>query len=286
MNLKRSYLLCIAALLTVQAATAQDKIYRRNGKVIEAKIKEVGIRNITFKRYDNQQGPDFTIGRNDVRRIVFENGSEENMSRFDDHRVISAEERKERAKEESGYGRNIISIAPIQFTNTSVTGVGLHYERQLDRRGVFHFYLPLVYSFRTEENYNYNTGKYDHNMVKMFWTYPGIKFYPAGSQHRVTYSVGPSLAIGTGQQPVSRTEFNPVTGYNETTYHNENVFRMGLVVNNGLNIQPTSNFYIGLELGLGIPYIYNTSSDNSTSSNVGLMDEPMVQFNFKLGYRF
>jgi len=280
---KKPLLLALAVMITVQAANAQDKIYKRNGDLIEAKVKEVGVRDITFKRYDNQAGPDFVIGRNEVRRIVFENGSEEMMGRNED-RHRTKEEIKEDEKANGKYGKNIIALAPIQFTNTSVTGVGLHYERQIDKRGIFSFYLPLVYSFKTEEYYNGNTNNYDHRSYSMFWAYPGIKFYPAGSKHRVTYSVGPSIAIGAGEEPVNRTEYDPVTGYYRNVNGTQSAFRMGLIVNNGLNIQPTPNFYIGLELGLGIPYIYSSSSDNTY--NMDVTNEPMVQFNFKLGYRF
>lgn len=283
--LKKSWLLCLAALMTVQAASAQDKIYKRNGDLIEAKVKEVGVRNITFKRYDNQDGPDFVINKSEVRRIVFENGSEELIGRNEDHHTFrSKEEIKEAERSSEQYGKNIISIAPIQFTNTSVTGVGLHYERQIDRRGIFSFYLPLALSFKNEEYYNGYNSNYDRLTYGMLWLYPGVKFYPAGSHHRVTYSVGPSVAIGTGREAVSRSEYDPVTGYYRNVNTTQGAFRMGLIINNGLNIQPTPRFHIGLELGLGIPYLHTTDSDHSYGT--GIDDDPVVQFNFKLGYRF
>jgi len=31
------------------------------------------------------------------------------------------------------YGKNILSIAPIQMTNESVAGIGIHYERLVDK---------------------------------------------------------------------------------------------------------------------------------------------------------
>jgi hypothetical protein len=282
---KKSYLLSLAALLAVQAVLAQDKIYKRNGDLIEAKIKEVGVRNITFKRYDNQAGPDFVISKSEVRRIVFENGSEDLIGRNEDHHSFrTREDIKEEEHTREAYGKNIISLAPIQFTNTSVTGVGLHYERQIDKRGFLSFYLPLAFSFRNEEYYDGYTSSYDHRSYQMFWMYPGVKFYPAGSLHRVTYSVGPSVAIGMGREPVSRSEYDPVTGYYRNINTTEGAFRMGLVINNGLNIQPTPKFYIGLELGLGIPYLHTTDSDHTYGMDID--DEPVVQFNFKLGYRF
>jgi hypothetical protein len=73
---------------------------------------------------------------------------------------------------------------------------------------------------------------------------------------------------------------NPGTGAIIETYNDESVFKAGFLINNGLNIQPTKALYIGLELGFGIYYFNNESDDFSAG------DEPMVQFNFKMGYRF
>ena len=52
------------------------------------------------------------------------------------------------------------------------------------------------------------------------------------------------------------------------------------MVNNGINIQPTKSFYVGLELGVGIMYYNNEETDYIVG------DEGIVQFNFKMGYRF
>src|SRR5690606_15203484 len=44
------------------------------------------------------------------------------------------------------FGYNIISFAPIHLTNLGA-GIGLQYERVLDRKGYLSFQLPVIYTF-------------------------------------------------------------------------------------------------------------------------------------------
>jgi hypothetical protein len=291
------------ALGAAELASAQDRIYIDNGKVIDAKVKEVNQRSIVYRRWDNQDGADYVLTRREVERIVYENGTEEvfeqqqqrsrmpmpprpgrNMrSRDDDRDEPRSGSRRRHA--DPAYGRNILSIAGIQMTNESVAGVGIHYERMLDRDGIISFYLPVAFSFYQDNDYNYYGSQYPgtgYEANRVFTTfYPGIKFYPGGSARRVSYSVGPSFALGFGTKFRSEEYYNQLNGQYNRTVTEENVFRAGFIVNNGLNIQATPHLYIGTELGLGIAY-YESSDNNSSVYN----QEPMVQFNFKIGYRF
>lgn len=172
------------------------------------------------------------------------------------------------------YGTNIISAAPIQMTNHSPSGIGIQFEHFLDRKGQFALYFPMALSFYKD---NYYTIGPKSRVYTYF--YPGMKIYPAGSHHKVSYSVGPSLAFGFGNQYAMRTLFEP-NGHMSSYLVEDNVFRAGFVVNNGLNIQPTPAFYMGLELGLGMLYY------SSAETYGGEFNDPLVQFQFKMGYRF
>lgn len=176
------------------------------------------------------------------------------------------------------YGKNILSLAPIQMTDFSPAGIGISYERVLDKDYRFAFYLPVAFSFKRDRQYNPNTGldeKHNNNMV---YFYPGLKITPFGSNRVFSYSVGPSLAIGFGKDAYYDYVYNPNTGNYYTTFREENITRFGFLINNGLNVQVTPHFYMGTELGIGIRYY--DSSDYYDDF------QPMVQFNFKLGYRF
>lgn len=56
---------------------AQDKIYKTNSTIIEAKVQEVGDAEIKYKKFSNLNGPIYNIKKEDVSMIVYENGEKE-----------------------------------------------------------------------------------------------------------------------------------------------------------------------------------------------------------------
>ena len=269
-------------------ASAQDKILLQNGGIINAKVKEVSPRTITYKKSDNPDGPDFVIRNDEVESITYANGTKDRIyDRGDDRddRRRQPRDRNEHSRmslSSEKYPKNILSIAPLQMANEGPAGIGLHYERVLDKKSMFSFYLPAAVIFYNSNQYNYISNSSENKTRAFCYFYPGIKVYPTGSNRRVSYGVGPSIALGFGNK---RFE----TGYNGTnyTYEDKSVFKSGLLLNNSLNIQPTKNLYIGLELGLGFTY-YNSENNNNGYYNSGVFDSdvPLVQFNFAIGYRF
>jgi hypothetical protein len=272
----------MATICFAQIAAAQDKIYLTDGKLIEAKVKEIGPKNVVYKRWDNQDGADYILARREVIRIVYQNGTEEKINRSfsgpgrppmadRDESVRSGNKKGDMGE----YGKNIIAIAPIQMTNESVSGIGIHYERIMDKDGMFSIYLPVAISFYDEEaGVNLKESRTFVN------AYPGLKIYPGGSGRRVSYSVGASFGFGFGNKFKEVRVQDPITGSYTLTYKDASLFKTGFMVNNGLNIQPTKHFYVGLEFGIGILYYNNEKTDYTVG------EEPFVQFNFKMGYRF
>jgi hypothetical protein len=57
-----------------------DQIVLRNGDVVEAKVKEVGVNEIRYKKCDRPDGPDYTISKRDVLSIKYSNGEVERFS--------------------------------------------------------------------------------------------------------------------------------------------------------------------------------------------------------------
>ena len=67
-------LLLIALALIFSSSYSQDKIYRNNGKIIEAKILEIGSDEIRYKEFNNLDGPVYILETDKIKKIVFENG--------------------------------------------------------------------------------------------------------------------------------------------------------------------------------------------------------------------
>ncbi len=57
-----------------------DQIVLRNGDVIEAKVKEVGVSEVKYKKCDRPDGPDYTISKRDILSIKYSNGEVERFS--------------------------------------------------------------------------------------------------------------------------------------------------------------------------------------------------------------
>jgi hypothetical protein len=289
MNLKLS-VFSLFAVLAAGTANAQDILFRVDGGKEEVKVKEVGTRTIVYKKWTNKDGPDFVVSKSEVERIEFENGDEEFFSRRGPDRKPQRGRNKRTSQEH--YGKNILAIAPISMNNTSHTGIGLSYERVLDKNYIVSFVLPATYSFRTDNGNYYTTNAMGNREARVFWISPGVKFYPAGSNHKVTYAVGANIPFVTGNEPMYVTTYNN-NGTAMNHYVDRDIFLMGVMVTNYLNIQPTPKLYLGLQFGLGIPYVVD--SDNSSTIapyyNEGKYYNkntftPLVDFSFRVGFRF
>lgn len=52
----------------------QDTLYKRNGEIVSAKILEINISEISYKRIDLPDGPLMIVGKNDVWKIKYATG--------------------------------------------------------------------------------------------------------------------------------------------------------------------------------------------------------------------
>lgn len=59
---------------------AQDTIYKRTGEIISAKVIEVNIKEISYKRSDLLEGPLFVINKNEIKKIKYLTGSVDSFS--------------------------------------------------------------------------------------------------------------------------------------------------------------------------------------------------------------
>jgi hypothetical protein len=67
--------LSILFLLIMVSIRSQDVITFKNGDEVKAKVTEVGITEIKYKKADNPNGPQYTVSKATVFMIKYENGS-------------------------------------------------------------------------------------------------------------------------------------------------------------------------------------------------------------------
>ena len=70
----------VQRLMRGTTTAACDQIVLRNGDVVEAKVKEVGVNEIRYKKCDRPDGPDYTISKRDVLSIKYSNGEVERFN--------------------------------------------------------------------------------------------------------------------------------------------------------------------------------------------------------------
>lgn len=56
---------------------AQDQIHLRSGEIIKAKVLDVGTEKIRYKKFTNQEGPNYFLETYELKKIVYENGAED-----------------------------------------------------------------------------------------------------------------------------------------------------------------------------------------------------------------
>ncbi len=73
----KNLILVFIAVLTFNFAHGQDKIYLKSEENIEAKILEINIDEVRYRKVSNPDGPIFTILKSDIHMILYENGESE-----------------------------------------------------------------------------------------------------------------------------------------------------------------------------------------------------------------
>ncbi len=125
--MKKILFLALTFICTAQMVKAQDKIYRNNGKVVLAKIVEVGASEIKYKEYNNPDGPIYVLETDRVKKIVYENGKVET---FEDN--LKDMERYEGQKRQA-VKMNFLSplYGYFEAGYEKITGFGRSYEFSL-----------------------------------------------------------------------------------------------------------------------------------------------------------
>ena len=137
----RKFLILLTIAFITSSAHSQDRIYRNNGKVVEAKIIEVSSSEIKYKEYKNPDGPIYVLETDLIKKIVFENGTEQ---KFQDNLRDP-----ERYANQSGKALKLNFLSPLYgYTEIGFeksTGVGKGFELSLGiigagKAGILNYY--------------------------------------------------------------------------------------------------------------------------------------------------
>lgn len=112
--MKKLFLSFMLLLSTVFMGTvaAQDVITMKNGEEVKANVTEVTSSEIKYKRFDNPDGPTYTIRKSDAFMIKYKNGTKE----------VLESGNGSASNDEGGFWK------PNLWTNQTVMGVAPYYD--------------------------------------------------------------------------------------------------------------------------------------------------------------
>ncbi len=73
----KKFIISLSFVAFINTISAQDLIIKKDGSEIETKVIEVGIDIIKYKKFDNQDGPVYSLEKEDVFMIRYGNGSKD-----------------------------------------------------------------------------------------------------------------------------------------------------------------------------------------------------------------
>jgi len=128
-NLMRYCYLLILSLLAFQA-NSQDKIYKRGGDIILARIQEIGVDEIKYKLFQEPEGPTYGIEKDLIVKIIFQNGRTETY--------------KSSLKDPNLYKGQSRNALKINFLSPLVGYTQFGYERSLKPGRSIEFNLGII----------------------------------------------------------------------------------------------------------------------------------------------
>ena len=96
--MKKAFLLIILMSASVYGLFAQDVIVLRDATEIEAKVMTVGIDEISYKKWNFQDGPTYQLPKKDVFFIKYENGDKDVFNDVSEASNSSQDAQNERVK--------------------------------------------------------------------------------------------------------------------------------------------------------------------------------------------
>ncbi len=274
-------------LFTATLSRSQDKIYRKNGKIVAAKVLEIGSAEIKYREFNDPDGPIYVLESDRVNKIVFENGRVEKFT-VD---IKDPEKYEGQLKKAIKFDFLGPLLGYSQFSFEKSTGVGKAYELSL---GI----IGAGKSSRIDY-YDYNFRDVKRNQFGVFvsgaYKFGKLPDFILFGKTRLTH-----VMQGTYAKPIiylGNYSENQIMRKANNTYEvgKQNVYFAALQVEIGRQWVFGDKFLLDIFEGLGYgfdnkkdSYQYDTYFDNTTAynyANVRLGRTPGLSYTFgiKLG---
>lgn len=253
---KLTYLSIILFLFICKNGVAQDKIYKKGGEIIAAKILEVSTSEIKYHLYKVINGPIYILNKLDIVKVEYEDGRKE---------VYELE-----SDESELYALEKTSAIKINFLSPVFGYLGLNYEKNIQQGRSVEFSLGLIgLGFKQILDYGYNSNDIVYSDQAGAFLSAGYKFIKVTDKIRngknrsnmlQGWYLKPQIMFGSYRANESFYNYTNYTDY----YEKKTTIFGGLLIN--LGKQWVFNNFILFDLYGGVGYdINNRASVNGNN---------------------
>jgi hypothetical protein len=162
--------LFIVAVLMFNGLSAQDLILKKNGDEINAKVQEIGVTEIKYKKSDNLNGPVYTLLKSEVFMVKFENGTKEIFT--EEPRILNAVD-------------NSVNPPPVEeqkatviiYRRNSPSGFAVTYDVLANAKYITKVTNNFYYSGQFDVGYTTFTAKTEREVSASMNLEPGKTYY-------------------------------------------------------------------------------------------------------------
>ena len=234
--------------ITMNSAVAQDILIKRTGDEIEAKVLEIGINEIKYKKFDNETGPTYTISKSEIFMIKYANGSKDVFTEISKTTPVDRNTQqyteKPPVEEKQPIEERYVESEPIEEPDNP------YKFRMYILTGSGHSYGVAGLSIEARFNqFGIQSGiGWSPNLDIPSWAI-GVKYY-------FWKNLYISSLVGViGEYYEYYDSYNPYNGYKNYYYYYDAVF--GATEMFGVNWSWGSNVRFGVNLGLGFAFGFN-----------------------------
>lgn len=231
---------------------SQDKIYRHNGKIVEAKIIEIGSSEVKYREFNNLDGPIYVLETDRIKKIVYENGKVET---FEDN-----------LKDPERYAGQLNKAIKLNFLSALYGFTEIGYEKSTGVGKSFEISLGVIGAGKSVslDYYNSQLGEVKRNPFGIFIS-GGYKFGKLPDFILFGKSRATHLMQGTYVKPIVYLGHYKE---NQIVYKSNNTYEVGKqnVTFGAIQIEVGRQWVLGDKLLLDIYQGIGYGFDNKKSS--------------------
>lgn len=290
---KKTLFIIIGLLFHISQVFSQDVITKKTGEDINSKVIEIGINEVRYKKFENIEGPTYSMLKSDILMIRYENGTKEIFNKSlpikESTDTVITEKLMSKIYSMKGFAASINPLGFLQFGPM----INLEYGITDDFVLNVHWRFPAL-GYLTKQT-NYDDG-YPEKLTG--WSIGGGVFYHfknIKNNNRaylgLLYSYYETSANYQYQEWPSYHNYgsNSYTTYSYKYGWNNYEYVKLFYLNGGYRFRYDNGFFINIGAYLGIArgsYSWSDYSEGEYNSGTGKVEKLYGMLELSLGWQF